>query len=776
MRFSGSTIARLLTAASAAALLQGSAFSQDWPVKQPLNSYGHTGLIDMPSARMMDDGEFALTLAKGPGFFRTTLGFQAFPWLEAGFRYSRLNDYFIGEKRPDLLDRSFSLKLRLWDESEYLPALAVGFQDLIGTGIYGGEYIVASKSLGDFDFTLGLGFGRMGSAGMFRNPLSYIDDRFSQRPLFDPTQSKGGLPLVTSAFRGRDASLFGGVVWQTPIEGLQLMAEYSGDAYRDEESRGIFKPKSQFNFGASYRVSDMVEAGVSYLYGDTVSLRLSFRLDPGTETTKTMDPLPVMPALRPAIREREKQDAIDASASANVAPADLSKLRGNGSFAAGENWALDDVSTRAPTESEMRGSMQDVMNGRGWYDMPNMRDQVINSLKQLALEQGLQLEAIILTADQATVYYHNGQYMRESEAVHRLLRIMTTLPPSVENFTLVSMVHGFPSTQVQLTRSAYEGAVQQFAQADNLIRATTISAAGLSVPSEALILGQAYPRLDWSLVPKPRAYMFDPDQPARFGLSVAASASIDFGDGWLVSGTWTSDLVKATSEAKPGLSVLPHVRTDFRMYQAEGQHGVQSLYVQKTGKLAPEVFYQVRAGLLEDMYAGVGGEVVWRPTGENWAIGANLYWVKQRAFDRMFAFRDYSTITGQVSFYWQDAIWRGVNVNLHAGRYLAGDYGGTIEVTRRFDSGIEIGAFATLTNVPFNDFGEGSFDKGLIIRIPFGWVAPFNTKLEASTYLRSLIRDGGQRLYDVNPLWESLRDTNEQSLRRNWRTDVTPGL
>ena len=30
---------------------------------------------------------------------------------------------------------------------------------------------------------------------------------------------------------------------------------------------------------------------------------------------------------------------------------------------------------------------------------------------------------------------------------------------------------------------------------------------------------------------------------------------------------------------------------------------------------------------------------------------------------------------------------------LRAGRYLAGDWGGTVEIGRRFDSGIEVGGF-----------------------------------------------------------------------------------
>ena len=769
------------------ALLAGSALvfpqaahaeSGRWPAPQPLNTYGHTGLLEMPSARTMRDGEFAVTLSQGPESFRTALSFQVFPWMEASFRYSRINNYFASEDK-DLLDRSFSLKLRLVDESEYVPAIAIGVQDIVGTGIYGGEYIAASKAFGDFDVTLGLGWGRLGSDGMFRNPFSYIDDRFDDRPVYDPTDDKGARPLFNSIFRGRDVSLFGGVVWQTPIDGLQAIVEYSGDAYRDEAARGVYEPKSQVNFGLAYRLDALLEATASYLYGDTFSFRLTLRFDPTTETMKVFDKPPVPPSVRPP--EQRPRNVVTRGVPGRDEPViDLTGLRGIQYASASGDWSLDDhVRTGnalvADTgEAAPPGSMQEIMTSGRWNEVPAMRQQIVDGLVKLARDQSLGLEAIDLKSDYVAVFYDNTRYNRQTEVIHRLLRVLTTLPPSVEHFYLTSMANGFPSTEVLVSRSAYERAVQQFATVDNLLEHTRISAAGLDIPDDAIRLGDEYPRFDWSITPRPRTLVFDPNEPFRFGLTLKLGASVTFEDGWSVSGSWTSDLVDTVKDPKPGNSVLPHVRTDFRLYRDQGRHGIESLMLKKTGKLSPEVFYEVKAGLLEDMFGGVGGEIVWRPTGEDWAIGADLYYVKQRDFDRMFAFRDYDVVTGHVSLYWQNAGWRGVNVNVHVGRYLAGDYGATFEITRKFDSGVEIGAYATLTDVPFDDFGEGSFDKGLIIRVPFGWIAPFNTKYETSTYLSSLVRDGGQRLYDVNPLWDSLRETSEPEIRRTWALDVTP--
>ena len=42
-----------------------------------------------------------------------------------------------------------------------------------------------------------------------------------------------------------------------------------------------------------------------------------------------------------------------------------------------------------------------------------------------------------------------------------------------------------------------------------------------------------------------------------------------------------------------------------------------------------------------------------------------------------------------------------------AGRYLAGDWGATFALDREFDNGWKVGAYFTLTDMPFDEFGEG---------------------------------------------------------------------
>jgi hypothetical protein len=120
-----------------------------------------------------------------------------------------------------------------------------------------------------------------------------------------------------------------------------------------------------------------------------------------------------------------------------------------------------------------------------------------------------------------------------------------------------------------------------------------------------------------------------------------------------------------------------------------------------------------------------------------------------------------------VSLYWATP-WEGFDVAVHTGRYLAKDFGTTLEIQKRFSNGWSVGAFATLTDVPFEVFGEGSFDKGLIFRIPFNLYSTNNTRGAYRTIIRSINRDGG-RMLDNWPgsLWENMRGTMSDQLHRN---------
>jgi hypothetical protein len=110
----------------------------------------------------------------------------------------------------------------------------------------------------------------------------------------------------------------------------------------------------------------------------------------------------------------------------------------------------------------------------------------------------------------------------------------------------------------------------------------------------------------------------------------------------------------------------------------------------------------------------------------------------------------------------------GVLVAAHVGTYLAGDRGVTFEVSRRFDSGMRVGAWATFTNVTPQQFGEGSFDKGFFITIPFDLFFRQSSPAQGIFAFRPLTRDGGQRLVVSPRLYDLTLDQSLEGITRDW--------
>jgi hypothetical protein len=209
------------------------------------------------------------------------------------------------------------------------------------------------------------------------------------------------------------------------------------------------------------------------------------------------------------------------------------------------------------------------------------------------------------------------------------------------------------------------------------------------------------------------------------------------------------------------------VRSDVARYAREGETSIPALYAERIWAAAPDVFARVTGGWLEPMFAGVSAELLWRPHDQPWALGVDIARVAQREYDGGLGALGYAVTTGHVSVY-ADLPWYGMYAIARAGRYLAGDWGGTLEIGRRFSSGIEVGGFATFTDVPFRTFGEGSFDRGIYVRIPLDLFG-IATRDVASAVIRGVQRDGGQRLRVDSPLWEVTREGRAQALEEGFR-------
>lgn len=777
------------------------------------DNYGGSGLLDMPTAMMAPDGHLVLSASYQQNTQHYNLTFQALPWLETGFRYAGLQHY--DPSYPVYWDRSFALKARLFQETDVMPAIAVGINDLVGTGLYSGEYIVATKSLGALELTLGMGWGRLGTANPFRNPLSLISKSFDDRAT--GFTGKGGQFSFGKYFHG-PASIFGGLAWHTPIDNLTLKAEYSSDSYSLETQAGGFSPKNQFNFGASYRAFDNMVFGLDWMYGRSIGGSIAFDLDPTKDTfLQRLGPAPIAPYFRPPADQAAGLRALKGESAPSVVEA--AKVSGDALWALPglQNVAITgatlELTLAAPSQStcsRLAGTVDasalhvtTIVLQDGWgkelircavrlpgspyleaaaYALPDTSapdisagPMVINAagpsreseakvaakIRADAITQRLVVLTVSMRNGTTTIYYGNSHYRIEAEAVDRLLRIaMADAPPDIEQFHFIAVRDGHPSAEYTVLRATAERAFQQEGRYDLLANRSGPSPAPISNLALRAAAPKLYPNFSWIAFPQLRQEFFDPSNPLGIQLVAGLAGTLEVLPGFTLNGEAETSLFDTFNTARPSDSVLPHVRTDFLEYFTRGKTGMGSLYGDYHFRLSPTVFGAVRAGYLESMFAGVGGEILWRPEGQRWALGADLYEVKQRAFNRLLGFQPYNQTTGHITLYY-DSPWYGLDFQLRAGQYLAGDRGVTFQASRRFSTGVEIGVFATKTNVSSARFGEGSFDKGFFIRIPLEWVLPIHTQTSLTEMLRPVQRDGGQTLSGDVTLFESTRNISE---------------
>ncbi len=659
------------------------------------SDWGGIGLLQTPTARMNEAGELGISLSHTSPYTRLNVMLQPFDWLEAGFRYIDISNRAYGASTTGQSnkDKSIDVKFRVVPETRLRPQLAVGLRDIGGTGLFAGEYVVANKRVADLDFSLGMGWGYLGSRGDFGNPLGFISQKFDRR---GGTDAQGGTFNVNSYFRGRTA-LFGGIQYQTPYKPLLLKLEYEGNDYRSEPQDNDQRQTSPINVGLVYRVSPSIDLQAAWERGDTAMLGISFHtnLARAVPIPKTSEPAPV--PLKPAP-------------------------------AAGQpvNWAA---------------TAADLENNAGWS---------VKRIRQRGRE-------VIVEAEQK-------RYREPADAMDRAARILhNQVPADVDWFTLANETRDMRTADWSVQREAFSRENERIEgepENDHLFQAAPpawVRARTLYTSSPKPLTGDVGLGYSQSLG-GPDAfllYQFSVDGTAEWRLRedlwVSARASARVLDNY--------DIFNYTGPSK-----LPRVRTFLREYLTTSRVTLPNLQLNKTWQPGTETYALAYAGLLESMYGGAGIEWLYRPHGERWAIGTDLNVIQQRDFAQDFGFRDYRTVTGHVTGYLDTGI-QSVQAKVMVGRYLAKDNGVTVDLSRRFRNGVSMGAFATLTDVSREEFGEGSFDKGIYFNIPFDLMLGRSTRNVANLTWNPLTRDGGQRLLRRYTLFELTEDRDKSFAR-----------
>ena len=218
--------------------------------------------------------------------------------------------------------------------------------------------------------------------------------------------------------------------------------------------------------------------------------------------------------------------------------------------------------------------------------------------------------------------------------------------------------------------------------------------------------------------------------------------------------------------AGPG-SKMEHVRTDLVQYLKQDDFYLTRMQLDYIWAIRKNFYAKISAGIFETMYGGFGGEILFKPFENNFTVGADLFYVKQRTFEQRFDFRDYETLTGHINFGYLLPL--GIESNISFGKYLAKDIGYTLDLSRRTASGFKAGIYFTRTDVSAELFGEGSFDKGFYFQIPLDLLSNSYNGNYSTFRLSPLTRDGGAKLTYEKELRGLIYNATSNELQSQWK-------
>ncbi len=243
---------------------------------------GGTGLMEIPTARVIKENSYRFGVSQVYPYRRYYVNISPFKGTEIYGGVTEILD--LKMRSPgwsgygNYKDKVINFKVQILPEGKYIPALAIGIMDPHGTRLYPSQYVVASKQIWPFDFTVGFGNGR-----------------FGKRPL--PPQGEGvKIEMLQETKQWlKDSQFFWGVEF-APSEKFSLMFEYSPIKYHKQtndpaQAKHFRDPvPSPYNFGLRLKPYKWLELDVSYQRGKQIGLNLSMNFNIGRPLIPIYDP------------------------------------------------------------------------------------------------------------------------------------------------------------------------------------------------------------------------------------------------------------------------------------------------------------------------------------------------------------------------------------------------------------------------------------------------------------------------------------------------------
>ena len=681
-------------------------YAQDRAVVYSPYLAGSLGLNLVPNARMDEVGTVRLNTSTLDPYVNVSLGVQVIDPLHVSVRQTAEVSNIIED--PIRLYPGIDLKLRLLNESRLSPEIAVGLQSALGHKRTAGEFLAASKRYKNFDFTGGLGWGRFGSAGHFSNPLKVLSNgHFGGRRVLDGESPND----VSDWFTGDDVGLFGGVEYFTPVKGLSIKLDYGADRFIAEQAAidGFDEP-APWSAGLSYSFDGAVQgsAGIAVQGTDKISARLSLASNIGR-----------WPDITAGLKSHTPLRAFRTGL---AVPGEIETA------AAADGTLLYDAST---TTHSARANLALQPGTPTPY-------QIGRAAVHMANHGGTNIEELSLTPTIMGLRGRNVTVMRRDlEQAH--LRDQSSSSEIWRRARFAPDPAPVPRPFYQKQKRQAETLLGSQFLHFNLDQQISLSEEDNGVLSRT------------SFVTGLRKVRF-------FGL-LDQSAALRFN---------LHDNLDQLNDLR-SQAFFP-VRSDVDEF-ADNFVGLDQLNSSFSHSLTPDLHFISSVGYLEEFYAGLGGEILYRPFDKRYAVGAELWQSFRRDPNSLLNLNlngDH-ILSGHVNG-WYHLPRYDATVRASVGRYLAGDVGGDVTLTKNFKNGSKIEGFVTLTDQadldPLGDINAAY--SGVRLQVPLGGFPYILQNSTANVIFEPLGRDTGQRIRKPHALYETTSAFSKDHMAQHW--------
>jgi membrane-associated phospholipid phosphatase len=665
---------------------------------------GQSGYINMPSAAVGLDGTFSTGYSYDQPYGSLWATATVFPFMEFTARYVSINGIAgfssvpgeYGSNYGRFKDKVVSGKLRLLEESKWLPSIAVGATDLFGTELFKGQYIVATKTFGSArNVEASLGYGRRRPAGMFAGARWYSVDS----------------------------------------PGWAVVAEYDANDYK-KDFRSDATDAGTRSKGPA--------VGVEYRWG-WLGAQVARHRDHFSANAYVSIPLGEREYI-PKIYEPKYFQAKDAP----------------GPVSAGE-WQADSAYGAALVQALAKQDFKNIRVelDRGVLKLTLTNNRIVNTGRAI----GRATRTALAFAPRGTRAIHVTYTKLEQPIVtyeffdlKRLTDYFTGLVDRRAFLQTVLVRYATPADRI----GDEQGVLVALKEDNGLAVQVGHEGNMVQLSSEDRETNR------FKLVPKFGFFFNDPSGALRYELAAAANYDKRLREGLYFNSVLRASVFENISGVtQASNSLLPHVRTDIAEYKRGGRFKLNKAMLNQYMQPAERVYARVSGGFYEEMYRGFGGQVLYLPKDSRWATDLTVDALQQRGYEGWLGKRDYKTVTALGALHYR--LPYDVSVTARVGRFLARDTGARFEFKRRFQSGIEIGAWYAHTNG--NDItnpgapGSPYHDKGVFLSIPLNSVLPMDSQANAGIAISPWTRDVGQMVASPGDLYDMIeqprRDLNQ---------------